>query len=573
MIIPQNGQTILSFSAIRFLDAILPTSQIDKILSGMHSISQRAISSEIRITSESGIKSMSDFGYNLLPSEIYSAYDGTTKGYSQPKLMGYLTLTHASSIDADDISMISPQIESYVNSADIDVSISNDVWSAVYPHLQLIPNYNSLTIDTISKILTTLTLEDKYPSGISMINLLYSYEFLNDIMHSILNSNVFDEVVGGNIRQVSFSRHIYNSVLQTSFSTITSDLTNFISTDTIFYENLTSRMLSIVGIPNASIGHHNNLKITTRNALNSYFTDINSPLSYINFVSDNLDLIIVDIIAKYSELMQSQVTRSVLDNLAASGLISQLNIDEQLTIQNIYSKYVSLYSNIILNMESICSGVSMTSLDLLNTHIHLFSGLFRSMRIDIDSIFSQYITLPKGIPIDYPNTESDVSSGIVNFLSTYVFSTSDVNNLKIANAAIAAALTSNFEKYVTGQLNQSSFSSSVLQPILNETLSTVNISSSMSSAKLTESVVDAIISEFNEACWNRTPDVLRAYHPILMASMDVSSISVMPDVQSFVNSLTKQHSNAGYSSTIISQAISISIFNVAMNAGLDSFSI
>jgi len=145
----------------------------------------------------------------------------------------------------------------------------------------------------------------------------------------------------------------------------------------------------------------------------------------------------VDIISKYSDLMQLQVSRDLLDNIVSSGFISQLNIDEQLIIQNIYSKYTSLYSNIILNIESICSGISTSSLDLLNTHIHLYSGLFRSMQMDIDNIFSQYITLPNGIPMDYPNTNVDVSFSISSFLSSYVFSTSDPNNLKMANAAIS----------------------------------------------------------------------------------------------------------------------------------------
>jgi len=573
MITPQNGQTILSFSAIRFLDALLPTSQIDKILTGMHNISQRTLSSEIRITSESGIKSMSDFGYNLLTSEIYNAYDGTTRGYSQPKLMGYLTLTHASSIDSDDVTMISPQIESYVNSTDVDAGMSNIIWSAVYPHRQLISNYNSLTIDTISKILTTVTLEDDPPSGVSMVNLLYSYEFLNDITNSILNSNLFDDVVGGGIRQVSFSSKIYNSILQTPFSTIISDISNFISSDSIFYENLTSRILSVIGIPNASLDNHNNLKNVIRNSLTLYFTDQNSTSSYVGFISNNLDQMIVDIISKYSDLMQLQVSRDLLDNIVSSGFISQLNIDEQLIIQNIYSKYTSLYSNIILNIESICSGISTSSLDLLNTHIHLYSGLFRSMQMDIDNIFSQYITLPNGIPMDYPNTNVDVSFSISSFLSSYVFSTSDPNNLKMANAAIASSLTSSFEKYITSQLNQSSFSTLVLQPIIDTSLSSANISSGMTSAKLTESIVDTIVSEFNEACWNRTTGVLRSYQPVIISSMDIAPISTMPDVQSFVDLLTLQHSNSSYNSKIISQAISISIFNVAMNASLDSFSI
>jgi len=570
MIIPQNGQTILSFSAIRFLDGITPISQIDRILSDITDVSHRMISSEIKITPGSNSQLLSDFGSHMLPSTVYIAHDGTTKGYSQPKLMGYLTATHASNIDASDISAIAPQIESYVDSLDIAVYNSNKIWTSLYPHSQLISGYNKLTLSDISKILTTVTLEDISPSGISMVNLLYSYEMLYGMSGTILNSNAFND----GTKDVSLTSFAYNNILNSTpaFTNVMLDISNFISSDSIFYDNMMNRILTVTGTNHSSPEFKTDLKNVIRDSIYSYFVLGDVASSYIGFISSNLDSIIVDIVTKYSELMQSNTSRVILESLVSSGVIDQINPDEKLMIQAIYSKYIELYSDKTTHIESTCSRISETSLDLLNTHIHLYSGLFRSMQVEISDVFSQSIVPPsRGIPS--VNTEISIASDISTSVSNISFSTADPNNLKIMNAAISFAFTNNFEAYIKSQHNQSSFSAAVLQPIFDASLSKANVSSEMSAAKLTESIMDAITAEFNASYWTRTNEILKTYHPTLMTSMDLPNATVFPDILSMLKDISKQYSKADSTSAIISQAISISIFNVAMNANLDSFSI
>jgi len=569
MITPNANQNILNFSICRFINEVSPIYQIDTLLSNMASISDKLNSSEMISSNRANSLYLSEFGRYLVSDFAYTSYDSFSIGYSQPLLMGYLSETHSSNIDSNDLTSVSPQINSYIQLTNIAPYNANRIWSLINPHRYIITNPSALNIGDISKILTTVQLEDIAPSDVSMSNQIFTYTSLLDIVDFSLGSNVFDTGTGSG--SLSYSGYLYNAtsaVTGISLPTISSDIANFLSDDGVFYNNLTLKLIAIAGIAHASPEYISSIKNMINFTLKNYI--IHSTNSFINYIDPMANEVVISAVDMYSTLVKNELSKNILDFLISGNFLKTTDIQEALTIRSIYELYSDTYSDTILDIESACSRLSNSPLDLINMRIHLYSGLFASLDSFVTGECSSFFQTQQEIAATISNT--DLVTKIENEITLNSFSTASINNKKMMDAAVATSITSKFETYISTQQSNVSYSNDLLRPIIDVVLFNNH---SLAQSKLLESAItDAIITEFNHSCWSRLNDVLLVSYPKFTSSFNYSlPLGVLQNTEINLKQIYNRKAARNKGSGILPKVISTSIFNTVMNASLDEYSI
>lgn len=446
---------------------------------------------------------------------------------------------------------------------DIDITNIDSLNVSLYP-FEYIPNYTTLTMDTLSKLILTTGIDKNTPSDQFFLSSMYIYDMLHNFNTDIMNSSyLFSDTSSSNSATFKSRLNIQlvsNDTMSDYLTLMLNDLSNLLgSNSNIFYSNVSNMLYgTLSGSTELSVDAKFKIfSSITKSVSSILFTELKT------YLTTNISTVIDNILSNYINYLISENTNNLYTQIYGSfeAILP--------TSERAYTKFI--YDDYFENRSDYFDEILKQSAHLATNpdeYLEIIKMFHQPLLTDIDNDIEKFVSefkLPTSLLF---NKSSHATSDISNYIHTYGLGIDlkTTTNASLLKLAIFVEMTNIINSVLSTIYSNSSkilsFYSDIDSVILNF------IDSNNTESTRIESFMSIVQISLNHAMFS-SDSALSSFYSKLSSNLNYTSAFPIQN-HNTLTWLNTYISNNKTSKTL-SRAAICSFYSFQLNAYLDSF--